>query len=130
MFNPDTDTALVSTWTSLFETAARSLKVVLIPTPVHSDAEIEAAIIALGREPGGGLVVPGDAFTVVHRASIILAAARNNVPAIYWQSVFAKEGGLLSYGTDQVVPLMSIAFCAARNRRNYPFSCRQNSRWS
>jgi putative tryptophan/tyrosine transport system substrate-binding protein len=30
------------------------------------------------------------------------AAARNNVPAVYWQSVFARDGGLLSYGVDQV----------------------------
>jgi hypothetical protein len=41
--------------------------------PVRSDAEIEAAIIAHGREPGGGLVVLGDAFTVTHRVPIILA---------------------------------------------------------
>jgi hypothetical protein len=38
----------------------------------------------------------------VHRAPIISAAARNNVPAVYWQSVFAGDGGLLSYGVDQV----------------------------
>ena len=70
---------------------------------VHSDAEIEAAIIALGREPGGGLVViPSGAFTIAHRAPIISAAARNNVPAVYWQSVFARDGGLLSYGIDLV----------------------------
>jgi putative ABC transport system substrate-binding protein len=31
-----------------------------------------------------------------------LAAARNNVPAVYWQSVFARDGGLLSYGVDVV----------------------------
>jgi putative ABC transport system substrate-binding protein len=37
-----------------------------------------------------------------HRASIILAAARNNVPAVYVQSFFAREGGLLSYGIDPV----------------------------
>jgi putative ABC transport system substrate-binding protein len=43
-----------------------------------------------------------DAFTTVHRVPIILAAARNNVPAVYWQSYFARDGGLLSYGTDQV----------------------------
>jgi hypothetical protein len=35
--------------------------------PVHSDVEIETAIIALGREPGGGLVVMPDLFTVTHR---------------------------------------------------------------
>src|SRR5262249_28445039 len=51
LFNPDTSTA--STYMPSLETAARSLKVVPITAPVHSDAEIESAIIALGREPGG-----------------------------------------------------------------------------
>jgi hypothetical protein len=73
------------------ETAARSLKVASIIAPVHSDAEIEPAIIALGREPGGGLVVVPDIFTNVHRAPIILAAARNNVPAVYHLSTFARD---------------------------------------
>jgi len=85
-----------------FETAARSLKVALIIAPVHSDVEIETAIIALGREPGGGLVVMPDIFTVAHRAPIISAAARNNVPAVYYFSYFARDGGLLSYGVDPV----------------------------
>ena len=39
-------------------------------------------------------------FMYVHRAPIILAAARNNVPAVYWQSDFPRDGGLLSYGDD------------------------------
>jgi putative ABC transport system substrate-binding protein len=82
--------------------ASRSLKVELITAPVHSDAEIETAILALGREPGGGLVVMPDVFTLVHRTPIILAAARNNVPAIYSQSFFARDGALLSYGVDLV----------------------------
>jgi putative tryptophan/tyrosine transport system substrate-binding protein len=43
-----------------------------------------------------------DAFTDVHRVPIILAAARNNVPAVYHLSAFARDGGLLSYGTDRV----------------------------
>jgi putative ABC transport system substrate-binding protein len=34
--------------------------------------------------------------------ALILAAARNNVPAVYSQSVFARDGGLLSYGNDQI----------------------------
>ena len=38
----------------------------------------------------------------MHRALIILAAARNNVPAVYAQPYFARDGGLLSYGFDQV----------------------------
>jgi putative ABC transport system substrate-binding protein len=100
MFNPDTNPR-IGGGTSL-EAAARSLKVVLIPAPVHSDVEIETAIMALGREPGGGLVVSPDAFMFVHRVPLILAAARNNVPAAFWASVFARDGGLLSYGVDQL----------------------------
>jgi putative ABC transport system substrate-binding protein len=98
MFNPDI--APVSTFIPSFETAARSLKIELIFAPVHSDGEIETTIIALGREPGGGLVVIPDGFTTVHRVPIISGATRNNVPAVYWQSVFARDGGLLSYGVD------------------------------
>jgi putative tryptophan/tyrosine transport system substrate-binding protein len=84
------------------ETAARSLKVVLITAPVYNNVEIETAIIALGREPGDGLFVMPDLFTAAHRAPIISAAARNNVPAVYGFSYFARDGGLLSYGFDQV----------------------------
>src|SRR5262249_4867715 len=85
-----------------FETAARSLKVVPIPAPVHSDTEIDTAINALGREPGGGLVVMPDVFMSVHRAPIISAAAQNKVSVVYPQSYYARDGGLLSYGPDRV----------------------------
>jgi putative ABC transport system substrate-binding protein len=101
MFNPDTAATLSSFMPSL-EMAARSLKVVLITAPVHSDVEIEAAIIALEREAGGGLVAMPDAFLMAHRAPIISAAARYNVPAVYNLSAYARDGGLLSYAADPV----------------------------
>jgi putative ABC transport system substrate-binding protein len=107
MFNPDT--AAVSTYMPSFETAAGSLKVAPMTAPVHSDVEIEPAITALGREPGGGLAVMPDVFTVLHRAPIIMAAARNNVPAVYPFSEAARDGGLLSYGVDQVDPFRRAA---------------------
>jgi putative ABC transport system substrate-binding protein len=59
MFNPDT--APVSTYMPSVQTAARALKVATAIASVHSDAEIETAIIALGRDPGAGLVVMPDA---------------------------------------------------------------------
>jgi putative ABC transport system substrate-binding protein len=100
MFNPDT--APLSSFMLSLETAVRSLMVEPIIAPVRSDLEIETAIIALRHEPGGGLVVAPDIFTLVHRAPIISAATRNNVPAVYWHSDFARDGGLLSYGVDLV----------------------------
>jgi putative ABC transport system substrate-binding protein len=80
----------VSTYMPSLEMAAAALKVVPIPAPVQSDLEIERAIIALGREPGGGLVVPPDLLGS-HHAPLILAAARNNVPAVYSASAAARE---------------------------------------
>jgi putative ABC transport system substrate-binding protein len=100
MFNPDLGPA--SIYMPSFETAARSLNVMTITAPVRSDGEIETAIIALGREPGGGLVVMPDAWTNEHRVPIISAAARNNLPAVYGNSGSVRDGGLLSYAVDRV----------------------------
>jgi ABC-type uncharacterized transport system substrate-binding protein len=100
MFNPET--APLSSLVPSFEAAAALLKVVPIVAPVRSNAEIETAIIDLGREPRGGLVGAPDVFMGAHRAPIISAAARNNVPAVFWLSAYAKDGGLLSYGPDQL----------------------------
>ena len=96
------DTPNASVYLPSLETAARARKIVPIVAPVHDDSEMETAINDLGREPRGGLVVMPNSFIIVHRAAIISAAARNNVPAVYAQSFFAREGGLLSYGIDQV----------------------------
>ena len=96
------------------ETAALSLKVALITAPVHSDVEIETAIIALGREPGGGLVVIPDGFMGVRRVPLILAAARNSVPTVYGVSAHARDGGLLSYGPDSTDNFRRAAACVDR----------------
>jgi putative tryptophan/tyrosine transport system substrate-binding protein len=93
MFNPDTASGGGSFFLLPLEAAARLAR-------VHNDAEIEQTITSIGHEPGGGLVAIPDGFMVVHRRAIILQAARNNVPAVYWQSIFVKDGGLLSYGPD------------------------------
>jgi putative ABC transport system substrate-binding protein len=112
LFNPDTSPA--SAFMPALDTAARTLKIEPMIAPVHSDEEIETAIVALGREPGGGLVVMPDGFMSVHRVPIILAAARNNVPAVSWASTFARDGGLLSYGVNQVDTYRRAAFYVDR----------------
>ena len=72
------------------------------------------AITTLGREPGGGLVVVPDIFMFLHRTPIISAAARSNVPAVYYLSTFARDGGLLSYGVDMFDQLRQAATYADR----------------
>ena len=100
LFNPDTAPGRGSYYLPSFETASRSFRLEAIAAPVHNDTEIEAIVAALGREAGGGIVAMPDGFTLVHRAPIILQAARSNVPAAYWNSIIARDGGLLSYGPD------------------------------
>jgi putative ABC transport system substrate-binding protein len=101
MFNPDTATYMRSKFfLSSFELAAQSFKVRVIPAPVHSDNEIEAAVTALAREPDGGLLTMPDAFLDIHRARIVSSAAQNNVPVISQSAFIARDGGLLSYSAD------------------------------
>jgi putative ABC transport system substrate-binding protein len=98
MFNPDTAPGGGSYFLPSIEAAARALEIAPIAAPVRSDTEIEAAIASLGHEPGGGLVAMTDGFMLVHRAPIIAQTIRNNIPAIYAESVSVRDGGLLSYG--------------------------------
>jgi putative ABC transport system substrate-binding protein len=133
MFNPGTAPAGGSFFLPSFQVAARSLKVEPITAPVRSDAEIETVMVSLGREPRGGLVAMGDAFMVLHRAPIILQAARNNVPAVNWRSVFVRDGGLLSYGPDPVDIFRRSASYVDRvlrgeSRRTFPCNCQSNLR--
>jgi putative tryptophan/tyrosine transport system substrate-binding protein len=96
MFNPDT-APFARYFLGPIEAAAQALGVEAFITPVRSDAEIEAVITALGQEHGSLLVVT-DSFMGVHRGTIIRAATRNKVPAIFEVSFFARDGGLLSFG--------------------------------
>jgi putative tryptophan/tyrosine transport system substrate-binding protein len=100
IFNPDTAPRGGRYHMPEFEAAARSFKVASIAAPVHSVAEIERVITALGREAGGGFIAMPDFFVFTHRVPMISLAARNKVPAVYpWHEV-VEAGGLLSYGPD------------------------------
>jgi putative tryptophan/tyrosine transport system substrate-binding protein len=100
MFNPATAPDGGTYFLDPFKAAARSLAVEPITSRVRSDAEIEAVIASLGREQAG-LVIMADSFMLVHRGTVISQAARNNVPAIGADfPMFAREGGLISYGSN------------------------------
>jgi putative ABC transport system substrate-binding protein len=96
MFNPDTAPGGGRYHLGAFEAAARSLAVEPVAVRVRSEVEIDAAITSLGREQG--CMIMSDAFMTANRATVIASAARNNVPAIADTSIFAREGGLISYG--------------------------------
>jgi putative tryptophan/tyrosine transport system substrate-binding protein len=101
IFNPDT-APYYRLYMSSIEAAGASFAVKTFEAPVRSRVEIEAAISELAREPAGAVISMSDTFTVVHRDLIIALAARYRLPAVYPFRFEAIEGGLISYGTDQV----------------------------
>jgi putative ABC transport system substrate-binding protein len=64
--------------------------------------DIEAAVGAFARATGAGLIVLPTAINNLHRNRIISAAARHRLPAIYPFALYARSGGLASYGIDTV----------------------------
>jgi putative ABC transport system substrate-binding protein len=99
MFDPDT-APFYPAFVHELEAANKSLAVELSASPVHDEAEIEAAITALAREPGGGLIAAPDVFINNHRRAIMTLSERHRLPAIYGFRQFVTEGALISYGPD------------------------------
>jgi putative ABC transport system substrate-binding protein len=83
-----------------FEAAGPAYAVKASAAAVDSDVDIENALAALAREPGGGFAVLPDTFTGIHRERIVSLTARYRLPAMYPFRWFADIGGLLSYGID------------------------------
>ena len=99
MYNPFSATYFEYYLDSL-RTAARSLGVAAIPTPVRGASELESTIAVLAREPNGSLLVIPDSYMTSYRAEITSLAAADRLPVIYPFRFFAHGGGLMSYGND------------------------------
>jgi ABC-type uncharacterized transport system substrate-binding protein len=84
------------------KTLAPSLAIEVVSMPAENARDIERSIEGFAREPNGGLLLPPDTTTVVHRDLIITLAARHRLPAVYSLRVFVAAGGLMFYGIDFV----------------------------
>ena len=99
IFNPDMS-AYYGQFMPAFETQARQYSIELTVGHVGSEGEINAAVAKLAAAPGGGLMVPPDAYTLVHRDLIVQSTAQHQIPAIYSYRQVIQEGGLMSYGPE------------------------------
>jgi putative tryptophan/tyrosine transport system substrate-binding protein len=94
-------TSGVGQWGAI-QSAAPSLEVEVNPINVSDAGDIERAITAFARSSNGGLIVTASGLTIVHRDLINTLAARNKLPAVYFERLFVAAGGLISYGSDVV----------------------------
>jgi putative ABC transport system substrate-binding protein len=81
---------------------AASFGVEVSPLGVRDVGEIERDITAFARAPNGGLIATGSALAAIHRDLIVALAARNKLPAVYWDRAPVTGGGLISYGVDLI----------------------------
>jgi putative ABC transport system substrate-binding protein len=85
------------------QAAASSLGIELVLGPVeNAPAGIERAFDEFARTPNGGLILPPDTNTTIHRDLLVALAARHHLPAVYSDRLFVMAGGLICYSTDRV----------------------------
>jgi putative ABC transport system substrate-binding protein len=82
------------------QSVAPSLSVEVSPVNMRDAGEIERAVTAFARSPGGGLIVAAGPAATRHRNLIIALAARHKLPAVYYARFWSAGGGLISYGPD------------------------------
>ncbi len=100
LINPDTAILRGTFYSKEFEAAATSLGIEPVMANVFSAGDIEAAIAALAKQPGSGLIVAPDTFSEINGDLIVTLAAEHRVPAVYAIRRFATRGGLMSYGPN------------------------------
>src|SRR6516165_9525841 len=113
LFNPTT-APYANYYLEPFKAAARSFAVEGTIALVRDASELESVIAAQASKPNGGFVVMPDSFTDTYRKQIISLAARYDLPAVYPFRYWAKDGGLLSYGVDQIDNFRRAAVYADR----------------
>jgi putative ABC transport system substrate-binding protein len=94
---------------AVIQSVAPSLGLDVRAVNVRQPDEIERGVAAFARSGRGGLIIPAGATTNVHRARIIALAAQHKLPAVYSNRNFAGDGGLVSYGPDNLIQFEQIA---------------------
>lgn len=71
-------------------------------TAIDIQGDLERAVTAYAEQHDGGLLVFPHPRTIASRRSINALAARHGRAAVYPYRYFATDGGLISYGPDQI----------------------------
>src|SRR5262245_8078679 len=87
---------------SAIQASAHSIGVEVSAIGIRDAEEMERAVTAFARLAGGGLIATGSASPAVYSDRIVALATRLKLPAIYTYRYEAANGGLMSYGPDNL----------------------------
>jgi ABC-type uncharacterized transport system substrate-binding protein len=96
------------------EGASGSSGIAVVATNLGKVADIEPALTRFAQEPDGGVIVAPNPFLANNREKIIGLTDQLRLPAIYPFRHFTQNGGLVSYGFDQVEELQGAAIYVHR----------------
>jgi putative tryptophan/tyrosine transport system substrate-binding protein len=82
------------------KTAARALGVQAELLDVRSEGDIGRAFELAARQRVDALVIGADGLTQAHQQTIVDAATRNRLPAVYPARDFVEVGGLIAYAIN------------------------------
>jgi putative ABC transport system substrate-binding protein len=94
--------------------AARTVGQKIHTLSASTEGEIESAFATLAQVRAEALLVVTDAVFIGRREQIVALAMRYAVPAIYEASVFARVGGLMSYGPSFVEAIRQVGIYTGR----------------
>jgi ABC-type uncharacterized transport system substrate-binding protein/mannose-6-phosphate isomerase-like protein (cupin superfamily) len=80
------------------EIAAQTFAVTLSFASIQTPLDIDKAIAQAKKDGVGGIIVPLDAITGIHRKHLAKVAMQHRLPSVYWQRTYVESGGLMSYG--------------------------------
>jgi putative ABC transport system substrate-binding protein len=72
-------------------------------------SEIDRAVAAFTQGTNGGVIVTGSSLVAFNREQIIALVARHRLPAVYSNSSYVMEGGLISFGPNIIDLFRSAA---------------------
>ncbi len=91
------------------EKAARVLGVSIRAHGVREPDDFDVAFSAMVRERPDALFLVTDALTTLNRRRVLDFAAAHRVPAMYENGLVVRDGGLMSYGSDNADSLRRLA---------------------
>lgn len=96
------------------EPAARRLGVTLRPIELRSPDDIDVAFATLAREPVDALMIFGQGFLFQHGARVAKLAIEQRLPAIIGFQEVARDGVLMSYGSNIIDDVRRLPYFVDR----------------
>lgn len=98
LFNPGTRSNVIEL--DELRKAAEALRVTILAAEARGGDEIEPAFSLMIRERAEGLATASGAVNNTNRRRIVEMAVKKKLPAVYHESQFVDDGGLMSYGPN------------------------------